>query len=389
MRVIVFACVLLVIGVPALGAVAVTPFQSECLPEPPATEGALTVTVEGCVVHMKHDSVHTNCCLVYQPKVEIDGFDVTIIEVDTGPPRDCICWFDLGLTIEGLPPGVYTITVVPFPGTEKATFTIVVPSCEDFIIMAPEVWAYMGTRGVVVPVFATNVAPLQGFSFGVTFNLQHARMADINLRGTITERVGAEYVALAIDNGEFSQTPPTRGEGWATFAVVLDVEPPFEGQTIPAGNGQRIANLVYDLQLPPNPARSMRVPFVDGLGKPPVPVVYVVKGLDVRPAKRNGIIQLMWPPLFIRGDANDNGSMTIADPIYLLNYLFGHGPVPPCLDAADANDDGLLNLSDAIAILAYLFRQGVIPPPSPPGPPGYDPTPDDLDCARAEQGPRV
>ncbi len=63
--------------------------------------------------------------------------------------------------------------------------------------------------------------------------------------------------------------------------------------------------------------------------------------------------------------------------------------MPPCLDAADANDDGLLNLSDAIAILAYLFRQGVIPPPSPPGPPGYDPTPDDLDCARAEQGPRV
>ncbi|HAK93796.1 MAG TPA: hypothetical protein DCM87_01985 [Planctomycetes bacterium] len=380
MRTIVLAGVLLVIGVPVLDAAVVTPIQSECLPEPPSTEGALNVTVEGCVLRMTHTSVHINCCLAYEPRVDINGFDITIVEIDNGPPCDCVCWFDLGLTIEGLPPGTYTVAVAPFPGTDKMTFTVEVPACEDFVIMAPEVWAYMGTPGVVVPVFATNAAPIQGFSFGVTFNLLHARMAGIDLRDTITERVGAEFVALAINNGE---TSPVIDTGWATFAVVLDAEPPFEGQTIPAGKEQRIANLVYDLLIPSGgAARSMAVPFVDGLGDPPVLVVYAVKGLDVRPVKQNGIIQLMWPPLFIRGDANDNGDMTIADPIYLLSYLFAQGPVPPCMDAADANDDGALDLSDAIKILAYLFRQGVIPPPSPPGPPGIDPTPDKLDCAR-------
>ncbi len=380
MRTIVLACVLLVIGAPALDAAVVTPIQSECLPEPPTTDGVLNVTVEGCVLRMTHTSVHINCCLAYEPKVGIEGFTITIEEVDNGPPCDCVCWFDLGLTIEGLPPGIYTVAVAPFPGTDPMTFTVEVPACEDFAIMAPEVWAVMGTPGVVVPVFATNAAPIQGFSFGVTFNLLHARMADINIDDTITKKVGAEFTALAIDNGE---TSPDIDTGWATFAVVLDAEAPFEGQTIPAGGEQRIANLVYDLLIPSGgAARSMAVPFVDGLGEPPVLVVYAVDGLDVPPVKKNGIIQLEWPPVFIRGDANDNVQMTIADPIYLLSYLFAQGPVPPCKDAADANDDGELDLADAIKILGYLFLQGTIPPPSPPGPAGIDPTRDELDCAR-------
>jgi hypothetical protein len=90
----------------------------------------------------------------------------------------------------------------------------------------------------------------------------------------------------------------------------------------------------------------------------------------------------MWPPEFIRGDTNDNGLMTISDSIYLLDFLFRGGPVPPCEDSADANDDGALDISDAVTILSYLFSGGSIPPPSPPGPPGPDPTMDELGCER-------
>jgi hypothetical protein len=165
--------------------------------------------------------------------------------------------------------------------------------------------------------------------------------------------------------------------------VILDAEPPFAGQTIPVGAGEKIANLVYDI-LPPSGSipRSISVPFVDGLGKPPVPIVFSVAGEDVIPEKKNGIIQLSFPPAFIRGDANDNEMMSISDPIYLLEYLFRGGPVPPCDDSADANDDGSVDVADAVKVLLYLFAEGSIPPPSPPGPAGFDPTLDELGCLR-------
>ena len=366
----------------AFGAVVVTPEQSECLTGPVLVDGTMTVTVEGCALHFVHASVVTNCCLAYEPRVTIEGFQIVIEEIDNGPPCDCICRFDLGLLITGLPEGLYTIAVAPFPGDDKMTFTVELPPCEDFVLMAPEVWAEMGTNGVEVPVYATNAKPLEGFSFGVTFVLRVGRMHDITLAGTVTEQVGAEFTALTIFNGD--EIAPADDQGWATFAVILDAREPFQRQTIPVGKEQHIATLVYDLLLPTDGAmRSMAVPFVGDLGKPPVPIVFAVGGQDVAPVTHNGIIQLNWPPLFIRGDANDNGGMTIADPIYLLNFLFAHGPVPPCKDAADANDDGTLNLADAIKILGYLFMQGTIPPPSPPGPAGIDPTLDTLDCARA------
>ncbi len=82
---------------------------------------------------------------------------------------------------------------------------------------------------------------------------------------------------------------------------------------------------------------------------------------------------------FIRGDANGNLVIEIADPIFLLNNLFRAGRSPPCPDAADADDDGRLNITDAIRVLSYLFLAGP-PPPEPFPERGADPTPDELDC---------
>jgi hypothetical protein len=66
------------------------------------------------------------------------------------------------------------------------------------------------------------------------------------------------------------------------------------------------------------------------------------------------------PAPFKRGDANADGSRSIADAIALLEYLFRTAAVPPCLDAADANDDGRITVSDAVGILNLLF--GTVPP---------------------------
>ena len=69
---------------------------------------------------------------------------------------------------------------------------------------------------------------------------------------------------------------------------------------------------------------------------------------------------------FLRGDVNADGSVSIVDPIAVLDYLFSGGPTPTCLRAADFFNDGSVNLSDAIQLLSYLFIMG--PDPAAPFP---------------------
>ncbi len=84
---------------------------------------------------------------------------------------------------------------------------------------------------------------------------------------------------------------------------------------------------------------------------------------------------------FLRGDANRDGEVDIGDPIFLLKYIFAHGPPPPCADAADANDDGLLTIADPIFSLIYLFGTGAVIHSPGASYPWFDPTPDALTCA--------
>lgn len=68
---------------------------------------------------------------------------------------------------------------------------------------------------------------------------------------------------------------------------------------------------------------------------------------------------------FVRGDCDASGTApSIADVIVVLGFLFPPGAPPqlPCKDACDSNDDGSLNLGDPIYLLAYLFSGGPTPP---------------------------
>jgi hypothetical protein len=65
---------------------------------------------------------------------------------------------------------------------------------------------------------------------------------------------------------------------------------------------------------------------------------------------------------YIRGDANADGVVNIADVVHVLNYLFADGPEPiPSLDAGDANCDGTVDIADVVHLINYLFDDG--PPP--------------------------
>jgi ELWxxDGT repeat protein len=84
-------------------------------------------------------------------------------------------------------------------------------------------------------------------------------------------------------------------------------------------------------------------------------------------------------PLFVRGDANTDGALSVSDPVATLAVLFASLEAPDCLDALDSDDNGKVDLTDAVYELEYLFLGG----PEPPGPfpdCGYDPSPDDLSC---------
>lgn len=85
------------------------------------------------------------------------------------------------------------------------------------------------------------------------------------------------------------------------------------------------------------------------------------------------------PIEFRRADANADGIIDIADPIWNLSFFFAGGTPPTCMEAGDANDDGLYNVADPIFLFDYIFLSG----PQPPAPfpdCGPDPSPGALSC---------
>ena len=64
----------------------------------------------------------------------------------------------------------------------------------------------------------------------------------------------------------------------------------------------------------------------------------------------------------ITGDVNLSGTVTSADIIPLVEFVFKSGPPPlPCQAAGDANCSGTVNAVDIISIVNYIFKAGAPP----------------------------
>jgi hypothetical protein len=63
----------------------------------------------------------------------------------------------------------------------------------------------------------------------------------------------------------------------------------------------------------------------------------------------------------LRVDPNGDGQITVADIVYLVNYLFKGGLAPQSIQAGDANCDGRVTISDAVYLISYLFKGGLAP----------------------------
>ena len=61
---------------------------------------------------------------------------------------------------------------------------------------------------------------------------------------------------------------------------------------------------------------------------------------------------------YVPGDASDDGVVDISDLVYLVDYMFTGGPVPPCMLWVDVNGDCEYDISDLVMMVSYMFTGG-------------------------------
>lgn len=79
-----------------------------------------------------------------------------------------------------------------------------------------------------------------------------------------------------------------------------------------------------------------------------------------------GALPVLAGTAFVRGDANQDGILDLADGIFVLEAIIQGTYVIACEDAADANSDGTVTVADPIFVFSYRFFDG--PPPAAPFP---------------------
>ena len=137
------------------------------------------------------------------------------------------------------------------------------------------------------------------------------------------------------------------------------------------------------------PSATRGIPYelracTEEVGVPPVEASVVIDGLLVTPLLDSGSLTF-FEAMFRRADTNLDGSIDIADHIFLGLILFDPAfTVFPCREACDVNGDLQVDVADMISIVSYLFAGGAAP--AAPFPEcGVDPDPaTSLGCAQGE-----
>ena len=70
--------------------------------------------------------------------------------------------------------------------------------------------------------------------------------------------------------------------------------------------------------------------------------------------------------LFVRGECNGDGTLDLSDIVCSLGWQFHGSYSPGCIAGLNANGDTQVNVADPIYLINFLFRAG--PPPGQPYP---------------------
>ncbi|MDC0853023.1 hypothetical protein OAP77_01585 [Planctomycetota bacterium] len=165
-------------------------------------------------------------------------------------------------------------------GLNNGTVTLTPPPPDNLRVGSSAIPAD-GIAIADVPILLSNsTGAVQGFVVAIAHGPDDLTLNEITIDGTITSTVGAEFEVSNIyaDGG--------------TIGVVLDFQPPFDGQVIPLGTDQQIATFRYScnsiIYLPENDLVTPLTPINNYIGDPPLENVIVVEGLSLNPSLEAG-----------------------------------------------------------------------------------------------------
>ena len=222
---------------------------------------------------------------------------------------------------------------------------------------------------------------IQGFTLTVCYDCDLTIHEDSwEFNGSILDQVGIEYLAVQVDDD------CSDGEtGELIVALLMDALPPFDGQTLPQTDDLNEVRLLVG---------KMRVTVDDTAECDAEQPIYwcndingngdvflynnvVIDFESIQIYERNDTFVYVVPEeIFQRGDCNSDDKVDLADSATMLANQFNGLPIL-CPDACDSNDDGALNMADSVYLLNWLFKFGPIPPAPGPYEDGPDATTDD------------
>jgi hypothetical protein len=256
--------------------------------------------------------------------------------------------------------------------------TLLVDTCPSLRIHlgAPEIGdlPHEGTVPVLIDTGADQL--VHNFQFG---------LAHDNPAVTVN---GVEEGAALLETGAADIFIHNVVEGGVTAGAILVNLPgkedgPIIGALPACTANQEVArvNYVYRCGLLEAKETSLTATLTANLGSPPVAITIGIDGASVTPGVgESQSLTLVCVEPFVRGDATHNGIVNISDALAMSKAVFGLGQkydlIALCLDSADANDDGRFDVADPIFVLQYLWARG--PPIPPPNVCGIDQTPSSL-----------
>jgi len=203
------------------------------------------------------------------------------------------------------------------------------------------------SSGIVVEIHARNAAPLTKMKIPVNYGGD----LPLTLDSFGTQGCRTEWFEIC----QQSQWSP----GLTT--VLLQNTATGEGLELDAGNGPVLC-LYFSIPQGSQPGQSATLDL-SGYGNYQ-PMFYGSK-MDYEPDFNSGSITVVSCCTGGRGnvDGDPADEISIADLLYLVDWMFNGGPDFPCIKEADVNATGDIDITDVIYLVAYMF-QGGFPPPS-------------------------
>ncbi|MEM7167654.1 MAG: hypothetical protein AAF581_19535 [Planctomycetota bacterium] len=266
---------------------------------------------------------------------------------------------------ESIASGAYNYQIVATIGTDNSspngcTLTVGLTHA----LTMDDVSGFAGQSGLEVPVKASSIAVISSYTFAVQYPTDRLTAASVDYTGSVAALGGADFMDFQL------------GADYVTGSVTMDTMPPLTAPLLP-GTDMLFGKLVFSVAGVVVDGETRQLDFVDGLGG--VNNEFLSSVGSFSPFTFGSTVTLFDSPMFLRGDCNSDGGISLPDAIFMLNYLFAFGVPPSCFSGCDVDDNGAVQLPDAIILLNYLFSQGA-PPASPFPVAGADPTPDTLIC---------